>query len=382
MSFSLFAANGQNPLPGALQKNLAIPGKLADAALRGDDTLPNLTELRHWSAGLTHAAIVGGIAVGVALAIHWALFWTLRRIVRRTAGETESVAVRHFNQSIRWAMVATAIAISSEASRLLANLWFTLDDFIVPALIGWVMLSLIATITELMQRHVATSEDILAARSRATRITLLSRSVSAILIVVTVAMIMLGFPGVRHIGATIIASAGLLTLAVGAAAQPALKQFIAGLQIAITQPIRIGDFVVIDGEQGRVEDIRFSYVVIRTADERRIIVPTTKFLDNTFQNWTRMAGLTGSVILPLRPNTPIGPIRAAFEAIMDSRADWDKRAHSLVVSDLQAGIVEVKMLVTAPGPGELAALRTAVREAMYEWLLAHQPEALHDVPPA
>jgi hypothetical protein len=101
---------------------------------------------------------------------------------------------------------------------------------------------------------------------------------------------------------------------VGAAAQPALKSLIAGVQIAMTEPIRIGDFVVVDGERGRVEDIRLSYVVISTGDERRLIVPTVKFLDNAFQNWTRVEGITGAVVVPIRPGFDVEPLRKAFLA--------------------------------------------------------------------
>ena len=367
----VFAQGGA--LSAALQRPLDATGKLADAA---DDTLPSLTQLRHWSFGLTHAAIVTGIAVGVALALHWALFALLRRTVSRREGDAESVAVREFNQSIRGAMVAVAISIACGASKLVDTIWSTVDQFVIPALVGWVLISLLATITEVMQRRANAGADVLAARSRNTRITLISRTISVLIAVVTVAMIMLGFPGVRHIGATIIASAGLLTLAVGAAAQPALKSLIAGMQVAITQPIRIGDFVVVDGDNGRVEDIRFSYVVIRNADERRIIVPTTRFLDTTFQNWTRAEGLTGSVVLTLKPGTAIGPVRAAFETIIAGCEDWDKRTHKLTVSDVRQAVVEVTMVVTAQGPAELGRLRPAVREAMIEWLGEHMPGSL------
>jgi hypothetical protein len=137
-----------------------------------------------------------------------------------------------------------------------------------------------------------------------------------VIIFVTVALILLGLPAVRHIGATLIASAGLMGLAVGAAAQPALKSLIAGFQIALTEPIRIGDFVVVEGEQGRVEDIRLSYVVIRTGDERRLIVPTVKFLDATFQTgpaWAASPGRSsahppGFAIDPSdRPFAPLWP---------------------------------------------------------------------------
>jgi hypothetical protein len=165
---------------------------------------------------------------------------------------------------------------------------------------------------------------------------------------------------------------------VGAAAQPALKSLIAGLQIAVTEPIRIGDFVVVDGERGRVEDIRLSYVVVRTGDERRLIVPTVKFLDTTFQNWTRVEGNMGAVLLPVKPGFAIAPIRSAYLAALARDEDWDQRHAELLVSEARVGSVELKLLMTAAGPAELARLQAAMREAMLEWLRVEQPDALCD----
>jgi hypothetical protein len=172
------------------------------------------------------------------------------------------------------------------------------------------------------------------------------------------------------------ASAGLIGLAFGAAAQPALKSLIAGLQLALTEPVRIGDFVVVEGESGRVEDIRLSYVVIRTADERRLIVPTTKFLDSSFQNWTRVGGITGSVVLPVMPGFPFAPIRAAYEALLAAQPTWDQRTGVLLVSEARVGFVELKLVMSAADPTALAELRQTIREAMLEWLRQDMPEAL------
>jgi len=340
------------------------------------DQLPTWQEVTHWSGRVSHAVMTAGVTIAVALAIHFVLFAALNAMARRSGDPTESVAAARLYQSVRWAMVAIAISIADNADRLLAKLWAPAERFVVPALTGWVLYSLVKTAAELLNRRAELSADPITARSRGTRITLLSRSIGFVIVFITIAMILLGFPAVQHIGATLIASAGLIGLAVGAAAQPALKSLIAGLQIALTEPIRIGDFVVVEGEQGRVEDIRMSYVVVRTADERRLIVPTVKFLDNTFQNWTRVGGITGPVVIPIRPGYPIAPIRAAFLADLAQREEWDQRTGDLIVAESRVGSVELKMMVSAADPADLGALRVAMREAMMEWLRINMPDAL------
>jgi small-conductance mechanosensitive channel len=168
-----------------------------------------------------------------------------------------------------------------------------------------------------------------------------------------VALILLGFPGVQHIGATLMASAGLIGIAVGAAAQPALKSLIAGVQVAMTEPIAS----VISWwwmASGRVEDIRLSYVVISTGDERRLIVPTVKFLDNAFQNWTRVEGITGAVVVPIRPGFDVEPLRKAFLAALAADEAWDGRQGA-------GGVGCACRLGGAEAGGERASLRCSTR---------------------
>ena len=338
-------------------------------------TLPDWIPV--WAIDGTWAAIVAAGAIAAGLAVHLILFAILRRVTRLSEMTSDEVVVDRLWQPMRWSFAALALSLASEANPWLGHLWQSIARFVIPALLGWVAFALVKACAAILSSHAELSSDELAMRSRRTRIAILSRSLGFVIVFITVALMLLGIPGVRNVGVTLMASAGVATLAVGAAAQPALKSLIAGIQMALTEPIRIGDLVVIDNEQGRVEDIRMSYVVIRTADERRLIVPTAKFLETTFQNWTRVAGgLTGHVMLPIVPGHAIAPIRAQFEAVLKDQPDWDTRTGALQVAEVKIDQIDLKLLMSAKDPTSLFRLRGAVREAMLEWLRVEYPEAL------
>ena len=345
-----------------------------------DPTVPSTASaVLHFSEALTLAGIHAAIAVGAAVVLHLMVFALLDRMARLSQSASDDLVFARLRQPLRWSMVAVALSVAAESDALLARGWELVGRFIEPALFGWVAFALVKAFAAAMELRTDAFADEIAARSRRTRIAIFSRTAGFMIVFVTVALVLFGIPAVRNIGVTLMASAGVATLAVGAAAQPALKSLIAGVQIALSEPIRIGDFVVIEGESGRVEDIRLSYVVIRTADERRLIVPTAKFLDGSFQNWTREGGgITGSVVLPIKPGHAIQPIRAAYEALLAGNPDWDKRTGALQVSEAQVGSVELKLVMSAAGPTALSRLRPALREAMLEWLREHMPEALCD----
>ena len=339
--------------------------------------VPSVGQVLSWSETLTRAAIHGGIAVGIALVLHLALFALLNRAARLSISTSDELVFDRLRQPLRWSLVAVALSLAAEGDGLIARGWDLVARFIEPALLGWVAFALVKAFAQVLDAHADKSDDISAARSRRTRVAIFSRTLGFAIVFVTVALMLFGIPGVRNVGVTLMASAGFATLAIGAAAQPALKSLIAGMQIALTEPIRLGDFVVVDGESGRVEDIRLSYVVIRTGDERRVIVPTAKFLDASFQNWTKVgSGITGSVVLPIRPGHPIAPIRDAYLAGLKAHPDWDQRTGQLQVSEARVGSVELKLVMSAAGPNELARLRFAMRETMLDWLREHCPEAL------
>jgi small-conductance mechanosensitive channel len=336
-------------------------------------------QLVGWSQALSSALLHGGVAVAIGLGLHLALFGLLDRIAKLSPGQTDNILFARLRQPVRWSLVAIALAIAAESDPPLSGFWAAIARFVVPALMGWTAYALVKAFAAILEDHAERGVDEAAVRSRRTRVTLLSRSAAFLIVVVTVALVLFNIPGVRNVGVTLLASAGMITLVLGVAAQPALKSLIAGIQMALTEPIRIGDFVVVERESGRIEDIRLSYVIVRTADERRIIVPTSKFLDSSFQNWTRVGGgITGSVVLPVRPGHPVAPIREAYLGLLDAQEDWDRRTGSLQVSEIRPGMVELKLIMSASDPTRLQQLRSTMRESMLEWLRAEMPDALCD----
>ena len=246
-----------------------------------------------------------------------------------------------------------------------------------PALLGWTGLGIVKAFALALNHRADVATDAVAARSHRTRIAILSRTAIFVIMVITAGLMLFQIPAVKQVGVTLLASAGLAALAVGAAAQPALKSLIAGLQMAITEPVRLGDMVVIDGHTGRVEEIRMSYVVVRMWDERAAIVPTSRFFDNSFENWSRASEvLSGPVFLHLDPAAEVAPIRAEFERFLSEQPLWDRRTAKLLVTEARAGSVELRLAMSAATISDLFALRTAVREHMLDWLRREQPTSL------
>jgi small-conductance mechanosensitive channel len=255
--------------------------------------------------------------------------------------------------------------------------WAKIASFAMPALIGWVAIAILHALIEAMKlRADITVADNLAARRRRTRLAMVNRIATFVIVFVTVGLMLLSIPGVRDIGVTLVASAGLAGLAVGAAAQPALKSLIAGVQMAITEPINIDDAVVVEGEWGWIEDIRTTYVVVKIWDKRRLVLPTSYFLEQPFQNWTKQtANLLGTVFLYLDPATKIGPIRAEFERQVKANERWDGRVQVVQVTETTRDSIEVRLLMSAKNSPTLFDLRCDIREGMLEWLADHQPES-------
>ncbi|MDG5750831.1 mechanosensitive ion channel [Qipengyuania sp. XHP0211] len=316
-------------------------------------------------------------ATAVALAVHWLAFRLLRRFARSSNSESDNMLVRRLAMPTRVALIALALVITAREIPAFEAIWQKLAGFIMPALIGWIALATLHALVEAMKlRADITVADNLAARRRRTRLTMLSRIVTFIIVFVTVGLMLLSIPGVRDIGVTLVASAGLAGLAVGAAAQPALKSLIAGAQMALTEPINIDDVVIIEGEWGRIEDIRTTYVVVKIWDERRLIVPTMRFLEDAFQNWTKKtAQLLGSVMLYLDPATKIAPIRAEFERQINANALWDGRVQVAQVTETMRDAIEVRLLMSAKDSSALFDLRCDIREGMLDWLAETMPEA-------
>ena len=321
--------------------------------------------------------LVLGIAVGGAFILHWIVMAILRRVVRVSSVRIDDVVLQMVYHPLRWVMVAIAFSIMAENDALVGRGWDVFADFFIPAVAGWFFFAAVKGVAAGYEEQVALSGDEVALRSHRTRIAILSRTARVAIIIITVALILFNIPGVRDIGTTMLASAGLAALAVGAAAQPALKSLIAGLQMALTQPLRMGDMVKVDGEVGRVEEIRMSFVTVRTWDERVMVVPTSRFLDQSFENWSRISEkLTGPIFLHLDPATAIDPIRNEFERFTKDHPLFDGRNLSLLMTEARPESVELRLSMSAKTIGDLWNLRCAVREHMLDWLRREKPDAL------
>ncbi|GAA3172622.1 mechanosensitive ion channel [Streptomyces ramulosus] len=226
-------------------------------------------------------------------------------------------------------------------------------------------------------RYAANAHDAARVRRVRTQITLIQRVVSAIVIIVAAAAMLLTFPAMRAVGTSVLASAGLLGIVAGVAAQSTLGNLFAGLQIAFGDMVRIGDTVVVGGEMGTIEEITLTFLTVRTWDERRITMPVSYFTGTPFENWSRGgAQLTGTVFLHLDHTAPLEKMREQLHQILQECPEWDGRAWSLLVTDTTPSTLVVRALVTARDSDALWQVRCRVRERLVTWLAAEHPYAL------
>ncbi len=324
------------------------------------------------------AALAAFVGVLVALLAHRILFGILKKVAKSSDSDADNIVVRHLARPTKWAMVALGIVLAAREVPILDSAWEKIAGFVMPALIGWIALSIMRALVAAMElRTDIDVDDNLQARRRRTRLAIFSRIGTFVIVFVTIGLMLLSIPGVRDIGVTLMASAGLAALAVGAAAQPALKALIGGLQMALTEPIRIDDVVIIDGEWGKIEDIRTTYVVVRIWDERRLVVPVNKFLEETFQNWTRKGSeLLGTVFLHLDPLAEVDRLRAEFERQVESNPLWDRRVKAVQVTETTLDSMELRLLMSARNAADAFDLRCQIREAMLAFIRENMPEAI------
>lgn len=331
--------------------------------------------------GWLWSPVLIALAVLVALVLHGVLVRVADRFAKRSASGGDDILVLRMKGPLRWLLIVLALGAVQPALHLNAlglQVWSRVSGLVAPALVGWMALSGLKILVDIIKaRADISAADNLEARRRRTRTDILYRVGMFAIVVATLCMMLMSIPSIRNIGVTLIASAGLAALAVGAAAQPALKNLIAGLQMALTEPIRIDDVVIVDGEWGRIEEIRLTYVVIKIWDERRLVVPLSKFLEESFQNWTREASdLTGAVVWHLDPAADIPRLRAKLEELVKANPRWDGRFCNLQVTEMRTDAIEVRALMTARDASLAFDLRCDVREAMLAFIRDEMPEAL------
>lgn len=246
------------------------------------------------------------------------------------------------------------------------------------ALLGWSAITAVQIASQIyLRRFKLDTEDNLLARKHVTQIGILKRAADILIVVMTFAAALMTFEQVRQYGVSLFASAGVAGLAIGLAARPLLSNLIAGVQIAVAQPIRLDDVVFLENEYGTIEEITTTYVVIKLWDWRRMVVPLSYFIEKPFQNWTReTSALIGSVFLHVDYTAPIEKLRERLMEIVRASPLWDGRVVVLQVSDAKDHTIELRALVSSRSAPASWDLRCEVRGKLIAFLQETYPNAL------
>lgn len=323
------------------------------------------------------------VAVVIALAAAMAAVLALRTITSLLS--RKAAWVRDLDRRARrpWAVVCLIVAlwIAGAVSQPAREEWWPGVSHLL--LIGTILAGawLLASVASFAFEGLLTREKVTFSgadlRRRRTQILIIQRLTVVLIAVVAVGMALFSFPALRVVGTSVLASAGIVSVIAGLAAQSIFGNLIAGIQIAFTDSIRVGDVVVINGEFGRIGEINLSYVVVYVWDERRLIIPCSYFTTNVIETWTRRSdAILGTVYLDLDWRVPMDAVRARFDEIVAGSDAWDRRSSGVVVTDSQGGFVTVRFTVSAKDSDDLWTLRCAVREQMMTWLQQEHPEAL------
>ena len=246
------------------------------------------------------------------------------------------------------------------------------------ALLGWIATTAVQIFSQVyLFRFKLDTEDNLLARKHVTQVRILTRAMDVLIFIITLAAAMMTFDQVRQYGVSLFASAGVAGLAIGLAARPLMSNLIAGVQIAVAQPIRLDDVVIVENEWGTIEEITTTYVVIKLWDWRRMVVPLSYFIEKPFQNWTReTSALIGSVFLYVDYTAPIDKLREKLDEIARASTLWDGQVAVLQVSDAKDSTLELRALVSARNAPTAWDLRCEVREKLIGYLQENYPDAL------
>src|SRR5438309_7096501 len=336
-----------------------------------------------WAGTLTAVLYAGWIISSL-----WLIFRAIRAVEKRMnlwAERTNSllgkVIVPILGHTMRLLVPLLGIILLLPLLKLPENwIWVTqkaFGIFLIVALSVLIVRGVNAVRLALLSRHRMDAEDNLFARRIYTQVSVIRKIIVTAVVIIATGSVLMLFDPVRQFGTSILASAGIAGVVLGFAAQKTLGNVLAGIQIALTQPLLIDDIVVVEGEFGQIEEITLTYVTVRTWDLRRLVLPITYFIEKPFQNWSRVSTeLLGTVILYLDYQAPMGELRKELKRLVQDNPKWDKRVCGLQVTDTKEHVIEVRALISGSDPGKLGDLRCEIREGLINFLVRNYPESL------
>jgi small-conductance mechanosensitive channel len=318
------------------------------------------------------------IAVIVGLIVIWVVDRILVHLVGRTESQIDESIIRHTRNPTRLLFVLGAVLVSSvfmgdEATGFVRQVVIFLGIIG----LGWMLVGLTLVGQDAVLAGLSDEDEAAEARQIRTQLTVLQKFGAVVIWLIALAIALLTIPGVQPLAASLLAGAGVMGIVLGVAAGPLIGNLIAGVQIALTQPIKIGDVVVIEGEWGRIGEITAAYVVLYIWDKRRLIVPLSDIVNKPVENWTRETNdLLGTVKIYADYRAPIEEIRTEFKRILDESGLWDGETWSVLVTEADERTITVRALFSAPDSSVAWNLRCLVREKLITFLQEKHPEAL------
>lgn len=336
-----------------------------------------------WARALTAILYAGWI-----IALLWLVFRAIRAVEKRMrfwAERTRSllgkIIVPIVGHSLRLAVPLLGVILLLPLLKLPENwTWVTqkgVGILFIVALSFLIVHGINAMQAALLSQQRLDLPDNLSARRIYTQVSVIRKVIVTAIVVIATGSVLMLFDPVRQFGTSILASAGIAGIVIGFAAQRTLGNVLAGIQIALTQPLLIDDIVVVEGEFGQIEEITLTYVTVRTWDLRRMILPITYFVEKPFQNWSRVStDLLGAILLYLDYQAPVGELRKELKRLVENNPKWDKKVCGLQVTDTKQSTIEVRALVSSTDPGKVFDLRCEVREGLIDFLCRNYPESL------
>ena len=326
------------------------------------------------------STLVLALAALLALILHYIGVRIIRRFLGERHGYLRSLLVATKGPT-RLALLVIAIFIALPAASFepaVSTLLARILSLATISLIGWIVIMAVHVAGDLyLMRFQMEGPENFLARKHVTQVRVLRHVLDTLIIIITIGIALMTFDTVRQYGVSLFASAGVAGLVAGLAARPMLSNLIAGIQIATTQPIRLGDEVLVETQWGRVEEITSTYVVLGLWDLRQLIVPLSYFIEKPFENWTRDSSkLVGAVVFHLDYTVPIERLRAKAIEIVKASPHWDGDTASLAVTDTKETSLEVKVFASARSSSALNDLRNDIREKLLAFLQQDYPACL------
>ena len=327
-----------------------------------------------WGEGLMY--VIGAIVAGLVL--HYVFKFLLRKGYFFKNKEQIETVIQKVSGPARWLLVLVFIYLIYPQLPYLGPTVKHALTLLLIANIAWLLIRSIAVARIIvMAKYDMMAADNLEARKAYTQFHMIENILNFLIVVLCIGIMLMTFEGVRQVGVSLLTSAGIAGIILGFAAQKLIATILAGVQIAITQPIRIDDVVVVEGEWGRIEEINLTFVVVNIWDQRRLVLPTTYFIEQPFQNWTRNTSqILGTVFIQTDYYVPFNAIREEMTRLLEGTELWDKRVNVMQVTDAKDRTVEMRLLVSAKDSPTAWDLRVYLREKMIEFLRENYPESL------